>query len=180
MSLGTPVLRKEAVLTVPITEVWKAWTNTEGVIAFFAPEANIQLAIGEPYELYFDLRAPLGFRGTEGCKVLAFNTVSILSFDWIAPPEFPNVRRLRTRIDVRFEELQRGGLVKLSLAHSGFQEGEEWDDNFEYSDWWWDLVLGRLQHRFSSGPIDWRNPYRPAGIGPAPEHGLRDHVPSRA
>lgn len=167
------------VLTVPLAEVWNAWTTTEGVITFFAPKANVQLRVGGPYELFFDLQAPLGFQGTEGCKVLGFDPVKSLSFDWIAPPPFPNVRRLRTRVDVGFEEVQKGGLIKVGLTHSGFREGEEWDESFEFFDRAWDLVLARLQHRFSVGSIDWRNPYRPLGFGSLPEPRIRDHISTR-
>ncbi len=168
------MLRKEAVLTVPLVEVWKAWTTSEGVVTFFAPKANIQLKVGGPYELYFDLKAPLGFQGTEGCRLLGFEQTGSLAFDFIAPPQFPNVRRLSTRVDVGFEEVQKGGIVKVSLAHSGFLEGEEWDESFEFFTLSWDLVLGRLQHRFSAGSIDWRNPYTPPGVRPVPERKLRD------
>ncbi len=180
MSSQTKVLRKEAVLTVPLLEVWKAWTTSEGVVTFFAPKANVQLEIGGPYELLFDLKAPHGFQGTEGCKVLGFDLVRSLAFDFIAPPQFPNVRRLRTRLDLRFEEVQKGGIVKVSLAHSGFLEGEEWDESFDFFTWSWDLVLGRLQHRFSAGPVDWRDPYTPPGVRPVPERKIRDRVSARA
>ncbi len=179
MSSRTKVLRKETVLTEPLEEVWKPWTTTEGVVTFFAPRANVQLAVGGPYQLYFDLKAPVGFQGTEGCKVLGFEPLRSLSFEFVAPPQFPNVRRLRTRVDVRFEEVQRGGLVKVSLVHSGFLEGQEWDESFEFFDWSWDLVLGRFLYRFSSGPIDWRNPYTPRGVRPVPERKIRDQVSAR-
>ena len=180
LSSQTKVLRKEAVLSVPLVDVWNAWTITEGVVTFFAPKANIQLQVGGPYELYFDLKAPLGFQGTEGCKVLGFELTKSLAFDFIAPPQFPNVRRLRTRVDVGFEEVQRGGIVKVSLVHSGFLEGEEWDESFEFFRWSWDLVLGRLQHHYLAGPIDWRNPYTPLGVRPVPERKIRDRVSTRA
>lgn len=151
----------------------------EGVVTFFAPRANVQLRAGGPYELYFDLHAPKGFQGTEGCKVLGFDPVMSLSFDWIAPPQFPNVRRLRSRVDLGFEEVQKGGLIKVSLTHSGFREGEEWDESFEFFGSAWDIVLARLQHRFAVGPIDWQNPYHPPGFRPLPEPIVRDHIPAR-
>src|SRR5205809_6375782 len=69
----------------------------------------------------------------------------------MAPPQFPNVGRLRTRVDITFGEVAKGGVLKLDLVHSGFLEGEEWDEFFEFSNWNWDLVLGRFQYRFSVG-----------------------------
>ncbi len=173
------MLRKEGVVSVPLGEVWTSWTTSEGVMTFLAPKAKVQLAIGGPYELYFDLNSPLGFQGTEGCKVLGFDSMRSLAFDFLAPPQFPNVRRLRSRVDLEFEEVQRGGVVRVSLVHSGFQEGEEWDEYFEFSSWSWDLALRRLQHRFTSGPINWKDPYTPSELRTVPELRIRDRAPAR-
>ncbi len=173
------MLRKEGVVSVPLGEVWNAWTTSEGVMTFLAPKANVQLLIGGPYELYFDLDSPLGFQGTEGCKVLGFDPERSLAFDFLAPPQFPNVRRLQSRVDLEFEEVQRGGVVRVSLAHSGFLEGEEWDEYFEFSSWSWDLALRRFQYRFQSGQIDWRDPYTPSDLRAVPELRIKDRAPTR-
>ncbi len=170
------IIRKEAVTTATLEDAWKAWTTVEGVTSFFVPKANIDPAVGGRYELFSTLKAPKGFQGTEGCKVLALEPQKHLAFEFIAPPQFPNVRRLRTRVDVSFGQVAKGGVVRLDLVHSGFLEGEEWDEFFEFSNWNWDLVLGRLQYRFSVGPIDWNRPYVPYGIGARPERKLRDHI----
>src|SRR4030042_32410 len=70
-----------------------AWTTSKGAEAFFAPRANIKLGIGGSYELFFDLDAPEGSRGSEGMKILSFLPMEMLSFDWNAPPQYPTVRR---------------------------------------------------------------------------------------
>lgn len=174
------LLRKEEVVSVPLGEVWKAWTTSEGLMTFLAPKANVQPVIGGPYELYFDLNSPLGFQGTEGCKVLALDSSRAVAFDFLAPPRFPNVRRLRSRVDLQFEEVQRGGVVKVSLIHSGFLEGEEWDEYFEFSSWSWDLAMRRLQYRFTSGPLSWDDPYTPPELRSVPELRIRDRAPPKA
>jgi uncharacterized protein YndB with AHSA1/START domain len=176
MISASNVIRKETITTATLENAWKAWTTVEGVTSFFIPKANIEPVVGGRYELFSSLKAPKGFQGTEGCKVLAIEPLKHLAFEFIAPPQFPNVRRLRTRVDVTFGEVAKGGVVKLDLTHSGFLEGEEWDEYFEFSDWNWDLVLGRFQYRFSVGPIDWNNPYVPYGISARPERKLRDHI----
>ncbi|UCE96776.1 MAG: SRPBCC domain-containing protein [Candidatus Bathyarchaeota archaeon] len=93
-------IRKEIMVDAPVSEIWKAWTTTEGVLAFFAPKANIQLSIVGPYELLFDLDAPEGSQGGEGLKILSFLPEEMLSFEWNAPPQFPIVRRQRTWVVV--------------------------------------------------------------------------------
>jgi uncharacterized protein YndB with AHSA1/START domain len=173
---SSKVIRKETITTATVEDAWKAWTSVEGVTGFFVPKANIEPVVGGRYELFSSLKAPKGFQGTEGCKVLTIEPLKRLAFEFIAPPQFPNVRRLRTRVDVTFGEVAKGGVVKLDLVNSGFLEGEEWDEFFEFSNWNWDLVLGRFQYRFSVGPIDWNNPHIPHGISGRPERKLRDHV----
>jgi len=92
--ISSRVVRKEVRVNASIEKVWKAWTTNEGATRFFAPKARIELTIGGRYELYFDLRAPKGSQGGEGCRVLSFLPMEMLSFEWNAPPEFPMVRRL--------------------------------------------------------------------------------------
>ncbi len=51
--------------------------------------------------------------------------------------------------------------MKVHFTQLGWGEGEQWDKVFDYFTEAWDIVLGRLQYRFSAGPIDWDNPYQP-------------------
>src|SRR5260370_5527562 len=98
------VIRKETITTATLEAAWKAWTAVEGVTSFFVPKANIEPVVGGRYELFSSLKGPKGFQGTEGCKILALEPQKHLAFEFIAPPQFPNVRRLRTRVDVTFGE----------------------------------------------------------------------------
>ena len=176
LSNPAKVLRKHTVASVTLETAWKTWTTVEGVTSFFAPKANIEAQAGGRYELLFYQKAPRGFQGTEGCKVLSIDPPKGLAFEFLARPEFPNARRIRTRVDVLIEQVLGGGLVKFSVVHSGFLEGEEWDECFELFNWDWEVVLGRLQYRFYAGPIDWSHPYMPLGIGSRPLRKLREHV----
>ena len=169
------ILRKETVTSTPITDVWNIWTTNEGVTSFLAPKANIKLEDQGTYEIFFNPEAALGFRGTEGCKILGVNQQSLLSVEWRAPPQFPNVRRLKTRVDIYFERAE--ALTKVRVEHTGWQWGEEWDEAHEFFDHQWELDLARMQQRFASGPIDWKKPYVPAWLGHR-EARIRDHIPS--
>lgn len=168
------VLRKETVTSTAVADVWTVWTTNDGITSFLAPKANIKLEIQGPYEVFFDPEAPLGFRGTEGCKVIGFDQMKQLSVEWKAPPQFPNARRQKTRVNVYFETVE--ALTKVRIEHSGWQQGEEWDETFQFFDRAWDLDLARMQQRFSSGPINWSRPYVPAWIGTR-EQRIRDHIP---
>jgi hypothetical protein len=168
------ILRKEAITSALIPDVWTIWTTSEGITSFLAPKANIKLEDQGPYEIFFDPEAPLGFRGTEGCKILGLESMKTLSVEWKAPPQFPNVRRQKTRVDIYFERVE--ALTKVRIEHSGWDWGEEWDEAYEFFDRAWDLDLARMQQRFSSGPTDWRKPYVPSWLG-LRERPIRDHVP---
>src|SRR6266566_4538841 len=146
---SSKVIRKETITTAILQDAWKAWTTIEGVTSFLVPKASIEPVVGGRYELFSSLKSPKGFQGTEGCKILALEAQKHLAFELIAPPQFPNVRRLHTRVDITFGEVAKGGVLKLDLVHSGFLEGEEWDEFFDFSNWNWDLVLGRFSNDFS-------------------------------
>src|SRR5712691_11456613 len=113
--LDPKILRKEAITSTPIADVWAVWTTIDGIISFLAPKANIKLELQGPYEIFFDPEAPLGFKGTEGCKILEFEQAKTLSVEWKAPPQFPNVRRQKTSVDIYFERVE--ALTKVSVAH---------------------------------------------------------------
>jgi len=152
-------------VNAPVEKVWNAWTTSDGATKFLAPEARIELRIGGAYELYFDLEALKGLQGSEGCRVLSFLPIEMLSFEWNAPPEFPNVRKEQaqkhTWVVVQFYPVELNQ-TEVRLTHLGWKEGEEWEQVFQYFMRAWDIVLGRLEHMFSTGkPIDWSNPYSP-------------------
>lgn len=173
-TLDQKILRKEAITSAPIADVWTVWTTNDGITSFLAPKANIKLELQGPYEILFDPEAPLGFKGTEGCQILGIDPMKTLSVEWKAPPQFPNVRRQKTRVDIFFERAE--ALTKVRIAHSGWQEGEEWDAAYEFFDHTWNLDLARMQQRLSSGPIDWKKPYVPTWLGQR-QTIIRDHVP---
>ncbi len=154
------VIRKEVVVDASLQEVWEAWTTNEGAATFFAAKTNIDPTVGGHYEIYFSPDQPYGFRGADGCQVHSIVPMKSLAFTWSAPQQFGVLRNLRTLVFLRFEE-EEPNRVRVKFSQSGWGEGEQWDKLYDYFAEAWDIVLGRLQYRFSAGPIDWDNPYRP-------------------
>jgi len=159
------VIRKEVKVKASIEKVWKAWTTSDGAVTFFAPKAKIVLTPSGPYELFFELEGPKGSQGSEDCRILSFLPMEMLSFEWNSPPEFSEVRRQQAQkhawVVVQFYPLAQGQ-TKVRLTHLGWRKGEEWEKVFQYFQRAWDVVLGRLEHTFSTGmPINWENPYSP-------------------
>ena len=83
-------VRVEMTVKAPVAEVWRVWTTSEGAEEFFAEKANIRLAIGGPYEIQFDPKNEQS--GTKGLKILSYAPEEMISFQWNAPTEYPEVR----------------------------------------------------------------------------------------
>jgi uncharacterized protein YndB with AHSA1/START domain len=127
---GAPPIEAEVTIAAPLDDIWRAWATSEGITAFFAPQADIDLRIGGQYELYFAPDAPAGQRGSDGCSVLSYEMQRMLAFSWNAPPQFPNVRDYHTWVVLEFDQLEAGGdadekseqQVRVRLTHLGFAE----------------------------------------------------------
>ena len=56
-------------------------------------------------------------------------------------------------MEVRLEPA--GEKTEVTLTHSGWGKGADWDECFRYFEDAWDLVLSRLKASFETGPTDW-------------------------
>jgi len=111
----------EVVVAANLKDVWEAWTTEAGVKTFFAPDCQIDLKPTGKYEMYFSPESQPGVRGGEGCRVLAAQPMSMLSFTWNAPPSLPEVRGQYTHVVVRFCEMDGG--VRVVLTNDGWGSG---------------------------------------------------------
>lgn len=151
-------IKLEIVLNAPVERVWKAWTTRDGIRSFFAPDCDIDLRVLGKYDILFKPDAPAGLRGAENNLILAIQEGKLLSFTWDAPPIFPSIRKQRTSVAIRFTQLETNK-TKLSLTHSGWGDGDEWDKVYNYFVIaWGEVVLPFLKHSLDSGPIDWKSP----------------------
>jgi hypothetical protein len=87
-------------------------------------------------------------------RFMALQAPTMLSFDWNAPPSLPEARgpaHVRRRapggVDARS--------TRVTLHHTGWGSGGEWDKTFAYFDRVWPVVLGKLKASFETGPADW-------------------------
>ena len=144
----------DVVVQAPVAEVWKAWTTTAGVKTFFAPDANVELRVDGPFEIYFNPMAKPGEKGADGMRILGFQENKLLSFTWNAPPSLPEARKQRTAVIVRLEPVGTSQTM-VKIHHVGWGDGGEWDKAFDYFSKAWPRVLLGLQERFQKGPKDW-------------------------
>lgn len=146
----------EVEVPASLSEVWAAWTTEAGVKSFFAPQCTLDFRLGGAYEMYFDLDAPAGLRGGEGCLILAIEPFKMFSFTWNAPPEFPAIRDQRTHVVVRFNEIDAKN-TRVSLTQDGWGSSKDWQNDRRYFERaWGEVVLPRLVRRFTQGPVLWQ------------------------
>jgi uncharacterized protein YndB with AHSA1/START domain len=137
-----------------VDDVWKAWTTSEGIKTFFAPDAKVELRVDGPFQIYIDPTAEPGVKGADDMRILGFQEKRMLTFTWNAPPSLPEARKQRTVVIVRLDA--RGdALTDVALTHIGWGDGGEWDKAHAYFSRAWPNVLKNLKKRFEEGPVDW-------------------------
>jgi uncharacterized protein YndB with AHSA1/START domain len=160
-------LDKQVLVKAGLDDVWQAWTTREGIVSFFAPDARIEPRVGGAFEIYMDPGAAPGMKGADDMRFMAVQPKQMISFDWNAPPSLPQARAQRTFVVVRFAAVD-DKTTRVSLHHTGWGDGGEWDQAFAYFDKAWSFVLGNLQQRFEKGPRDWSEWLRQADAARAP------------
>ncbi|MEP6874126.1 MAG: SRPBCC domain-containing protein [Burkholderiales bacterium] len=145
---------KEVMVAAPIEAVWQSWTTKAGIESFFSPEAEIDARVGGAFHIHIDPYAAPGMKGADDMRVMALQPPKMLSFDWNAPPSLPEARRQRTFVIVRLVDVD-GKSTRVTLHHTGWGDGGEWDKTYAYFDGAWGNVLGNLKKRHESGPVDW-------------------------
>lgn len=147
-------LDKEVIIKASLEQAWQSWTTREGIVAFFAPDARIEPKVGGAFQIYMDPGAAPGNKGADDMRFMALQPMKMLSFDWNAPPHLPQARAQRTFVTVRFEPAGEGQ-TRVTLHHTGWGDGGEWDKAYAYFDRAWGNVLNNLKKRYDSGPQDW-------------------------
>lgn len=152
--VAPPPIVETIVVKAAVAEVWKAWTTKEGVVSFFAPDANIDAKVDGAYEIFMNPLAKPGEKGADGMRILSLEENTMLSFTWNAPPNMPVARAQRTVVTIRMAA--RGdSLTDVNLTHSGFGNNATWQESRTYFEKAWPSVMKNLKKRFDDGPIDW-------------------------
>ena len=94
----------------------------KGVTSFFAPQAKVEFRIGGAYEMYFAPDSEPGSRGGEGNRILSYLPKEMLTFEWNAPPSFPEERKIKTYVVVQLKD-EGFGKTRVILTHHGWGKG---------------------------------------------------------
>ena len=141
------MLRVEITVPASRADVWKAFSTSEGLSTWLAPNSNVELEPGGEWMVHF----PGGSTG--GGNIVSFVPGKEIVIKALAPDQFPTVRAQRTTARFELEDHGKGTLVRLT--QTGWQDGDEWDRAYEYLTAGNAQLMATLHRRFVSGPIDW-------------------------
>ncbi len=137
----------ELEVPAPASEVWKAFSTSEGLSTWLFPHATVDLKEGGDWLVHF----PGGSTG--GGTIVSFIPEKELVIAALAPDKFPQVRAARTRAVFQFEA--RGNSTIVRLTQTGWKSGDEWTHAYEYLAAGNAQLLATLHQRFVNGPTDW-------------------------
>ena len=159
---GDRVLRHEGIVRAVPMEVWKAFTTGEGLRSFAAPVADIDLRIGGLWEASYDPTRKIGDPGNIRNEVLSYLPGRMLSIRVReAPPRFPHPDIAKSVFTVILFEAAAADATRVEISMLPYKRGEGWDDIYGFFEYGNPIVLGHLQRRFESGPIDWKKELEP-------------------
>lgn len=144
-------LDKEIVIPAPLTEVWRAFTTSEGLASWAAPGARIEL---RP-EGSIDWQAKTGDTAESeagiGGEVLTFVPFRVLSHrGQPVALESGGYRAAETWTVWRFDSLGAKS-TRVRYTGIGWGEGVVWDDAIQRTDHAMDELLSALLRRFVDG-----------------------------
>ena len=91
---------------------------------------------------------------TGGGTIVSFEAGRSITIHAMAPEKFPEVRRVGTT--ALFEMTPEGEKTKVTLSQTGWKEGKEWDEAYDYLAQGNAQLLGQLYLRFTRGPLKWQ------------------------
>ena len=151
------VLGLQITIQAPIDSVWSRFSSERGLVKFFAPACRFEPKPLGHLDIFFAPDAPAGQRGAENNFILAYQEKEMISFTWDAPPQWPEIRKQRTLVTIRFYNNTNTETL-VTLTQTGWGSGLEWDAVYDYFvGAWGGFVLPNLKYSLEKGPLDWRN-----------------------
>lgn len=138
----------EVTVPAPIGAVWETFATSEGLSTWLTPGAIVDLRKGGEWTAHY----PGGKTG--GGTILDFMPAREMILSAMAPEQFPTVRAERTVAVFQFRPVDSGSTL-VRLTQTGWKEGAEWENAYQYLAKGNAQLLETLLRRFVSGPIDW-------------------------
>ncbi|MGG0938666.1 SRPBCC domain-containing protein [Brevibacillus centrosporus] len=145
-------IKNGVTIHAPLNLVWFAWTISDRVSEWFAPEAVIDPIEGGPFELYFEPGNTTRMN-TKGCKITKLLDQEELQFTWKGPDPFAEIMNQAnelTIVKVTFASVDQQ-TTTVTIEHSGFMEDEKWEETFKWHQMAWSGVLSSLKSALETG-----------------------------
>lgn len=154
---GERVLVHEAVVPAPVEQVWRAFATSEGLRAWAAPVAEVEVRTGGKFHSNYNPDAKVGDPGSIYNTVLAYVPLRMFAFKIGLTEIFPaGPRQAGTLFAVAEFEPAGEKTTRVRLTMAGFGAGEEWDKVLAFFDRGNTYSLASLRQSFISGPVDWK------------------------
>ena len=137
---------KTTLPTTPET-LWQEWTDQTKITKWFSPQANIEPHLGGAYELFFN-PSNHDSMSTKGCKITKFKPPTQLSFQWKGPDQYDHIMNNPPQTHVEVTLTTRCKKTKISIKHTGWKQGPEWEEAKEWHNKAWQGVLRDLKSQF--------------------------------
>ncbi|MFB5089348.1 SRPBCC domain-containing protein [Psychrobacillus sp. PGGUH221] len=145
-------VKKQITIHAPLNLVWFAWTLSDRVSEWFAPETIIEPEVGGAYELYF-IPGNKSEMNTKGCKITRLVDYNELHFTWKGPDQFAKIMNNENTLTIVKVNLKTNdnNSTTVSLEHTGFKTDENWSEALNWHDMAWTGVLSSLKSALEKG-----------------------------
>jgi len=126
------IIIQTAVLNCSREKAFEYFTKNELLEQWLTVKAEVEPRVGGKYELFWN-PADRENDSNIGCKILAMESPDYLNFEWKGPKEykeFMNFTRPFTNVTVIFSPV--GEKTKVTLLHTGWREGENWEQGRQF------------------------------------------------
>lgn len=148
VSAPEKALQFEVVVPGSLDDVWAAFSTESGLATWLWRDVRVDFRVGGEWTVLY----PGGKTG--GGTIMAFEPKKFVTMRAMAPEQFPTVRETRTTARFAFEAVTPTS-TKVTLVQTGWQQGKEWDDAYDYLARGNAQLLQQLHRRFVSGPAVW-------------------------
>ncbi|HVP42289.1 MAG TPA: SRPBCC domain-containing protein [Terriglobales bacterium] len=130
---GDRILRTEAVVHAPVSEVWKAFTSKEGVQAWMVPVAEVDLRLGGTLKTNYNPQAKIGDPGTIVHHILSYEPERMLTTRFTAPETAPDWAKVAqaTWAVYRFEPISPQE-TRVTVTMLGWGTGAAWEESYDH------------------------------------------------
>jgi uncharacterized protein YndB with AHSA1/START domain len=132
---------------VPVEHAYRLFVEPELLTAWLTEAAEVEPRVGGKYELYWTPEDPEN-NSTIGCRITALAPGELLAFQWRSPiqfKQFANAANPLTHVLVSFHRVDDA--TRVHLVHSGWREGEEWEEARSWQAQAWRGALAALEKR---------------------------------